>query len=137
MCREVSTALQVATEVMKQKGPKFASQIFKPGQLVWLEETNVKTTHPKAKLSPQCHGPFKILMSTTTNSWLQLPKTWRIHPVYHNSLLTPYRETSEHGPNYTQPPPNIVEGEDEHYEVKTILQAQPTPNRQGIQYLVK
>ena len=128
MRREVSAALQVTTEVMKRKGPKFALQIFKPGQLVWLEETNVKTTHPKAKLSPRCHGPFKILMSTTTNSQLQLPKTWRIHLVFHNSLLTPYWETSEHGPNYTQPPPNIVEGEDEHYEVETILQAWPTPN---------
>jgi hypothetical protein len=83
------------------------------------------------------HGPFKIITTTATNSRLQLPKQWRIHPVFHNSLLTPYNETPEHGPNYTQPPPEIIEGEDEHYEVETILNARPTPNRRGIQYLVK
>jgi transposase InsO family protein len=135
--REVSAALQVATEVMKHKGPLSASQKFSEGQLVWLEGTNIKTTHPKVKLSPRRHGPFKIITTTTTNSRLQLPKQWRIHPVFHNSLLTPYNETPEHGPNYTQPPPEIVEGEDEHYEVETILNARPTPNRRGIQYLVK
>jgi hypothetical protein len=135
--REVSAALQVATEVMKRKGPLSASQKFSAGQLVWLEGTNIKTTHPKVKLSPRRHGPFKIITTTATNSRLQLPKQWRIHPVFHNSLLTPYNETPEHGPNYTQPPPEIIEGEDEHYEVETILNARPTPNRRGIQYLVK
>jgi hypothetical protein len=41
------------------------------------------------------------------------------------------------GNTNTQPPPEIIEGEDEHYEVETILNARPTPNRRGIQYLVK
>ena len=122
---------------MKRKGPPFASQQFSPNQLVWLEGTNVKTTHPKAKLAPRRHGPFKVLSCNNTNSRLQLPKTWRIHPVFHNSLLTPYTETKQHGPNYTRPPPDIVEGEDEHYEVETILNTRPTPNKRGTQYLVK
>jgi hypothetical protein len=52
MRREVSTALQLAAEVMKRKGPAAASQHFTTNQLVWLEGTNVKTTHPKAKLAP-------------------------------------------------------------------------------------
>jgi len=135
--REVSAALQVASEVMKRKGPSAASQKFTIDQQVWLEGTNVKTTHPKAKLAPRRHGPFKILSTTPTNSRLKLPPSWRIHPVFHNSLLTPYKETPEHGPNYTQPPPEIVEGEDEHYEVEIILNARPTPNKRGTQYLVK
>jgi hypothetical protein len=135
--REVSAALQVASEVMKRKGPSAASQKFVVDQQVWLEGTNVKTTHPKAKLAPRRHGPFKILSTMPTNSRLKLPPSWRIHPVFHNSLLTPYKETPEHGPNYTQPPPEIVEGEDEHYEVEIILNARPTPNKRGIQYLVK
>jgi hypothetical protein len=57
--------------------------------------------------------------------------------MFHNSLLTPYKETKEHGPNFTQPPPDIVEGEEDHYEVETVLDARPTPNRRGIQYLIK
>jgi hypothetical protein len=72
-----------------------------------------------------------------TNSQLKLPPSWQIHPIFHNSLLTLYKETLKHGPNYTQPPPEIVEGKDEHYEVKIILNARPTPNKHGIQYLVK
>jgi hypothetical protein len=135
--QEVSAALQVAVEVMKRKGPLSASQKFVPNQQVWLEGTNVKTTHPKTTIAPRRHGPFKILTTTPTNSHLQLPHSWKIHPVFHNSLLTPYKETPQHGPNYTQPPPEIVEGEEEHYEVETILNARPTPNRRGIQYLVK
>jgi hypothetical protein len=134
---EVSAALQVATEVMKQKGPMTLSQKFTANQQVWLEGTNIKTTHPKAKLAPKRHGPFKILNTTPTNFQLQLPRHWHIHPVFHNSLLTPYTITLEHGPNYTQPPPTIVEGKDEHYEVETVLNARTTPNQCGIQYLVK
>jgi hypothetical protein len=37
----------------------------------------------------------------------------------HASLLTPYVETIEHSPNYSQPPPDLVGGE-EQYEVKAI-----------------
>jgi hypothetical protein len=57
--------------------------------------------------------------------------------VFHNSLLTPYTITPKHGPNYTQPPPTIVEGENEHYEMETVLNARTTLNQHGIQYLVK
>ena len=114
-------------EVMKRKGPPIASQTFSTGQMVWLEGTNIKTMHPKAKLAPKQHGPFKILYTTPTNSKLQLPSTWCIHPVFHNSLLSPYKETKEHGPNYSRPPPEIVEGEDEHYEIETIVDTRLTP----------
>jgi hypothetical protein len=50
---EVSAALNVASEIMKLKGPPNPSQSFTLGQLVWLEGTNIKTTHPKAKLAPK------------------------------------------------------------------------------------
>ena len=86
---------------MTQKGPHSPFVTFKEGQLVWLKGTNVKTTHPKAKLTDKRLGPFKILNTTPTNSQLLLPKSWKIHPVFHNSLLTPYKETKEHGPNFT------------------------------------
>src|SRR5712672_159749 len=83
---DITAALNVAAEIMKHKGPGIPSQTFSPGQLVWLEGSNIKTTHPKAKLAPKRHGPFKILSTTPTNSRLQLPPAWRIHPMFHNSL---------------------------------------------------
>ena len=64
---EVTAALKVAAEVMKQSQTSQTTYAFKPGDLVWLEGTNVKTTHPKAKLAPQRHGPFKVLSTWGVN----------------------------------------------------------------------
>jgi len=61
----------------------------------------------------------------------------RIHPVFHNSLLKPYKETTAHGPNFTRPPPEIVGGEEGHYEIERILTSRPTRNWKSTQYLVK
>ena len=78
-----------------------------------------------------------VVTLRNTNSKLILPKSWRIHPVFHNSLLSPYNENPTHGPNFPKPPPDIVDREDEDYEVETILQSHLSPNRRGIQYLIK
>jgi len=40
--------------------------------------------------------------------------------VFHASLLTPYKETDEHGTNFLEPPPELIEGEEE-WEVEQIL----------------
>jgi Chromo (CHRromatin Organisation MOdifier) domain len=61
----------------------------------------------------------------------------RIHPVFHNTLLKPYKETPAHGPNFTRPPPEIVGGEEGHYEIERILASRPTRNKRSTQYLVK
>jgi hypothetical protein len=50
---------------------------------------------------------------------LALPPQWTIHPVFHTSTLTPYVETKEHGENYSRPPLDLIESE-EQYKVKTI-----------------
>jgi hypothetical protein len=61
----------------------------------------------------------------------------RIHPVFHNLLLKPYIETSAHGPNFARPPPEIIGGEEGHYEIEEILQECLTRNKKSTQYLVK
>jgi hypothetical protein len=38
---------------------------------------------------------------------LKLPVAWGIHDVFHMSLLSPYRETTTHGPNFSRPPPEL------------------------------
>ena len=134
---EVTAALKVAAEIMKRSKVSTATHVFKPGDQVWLEGTNVHTTHPKAKLAPRRHGPFKVVSTWGVNCKLQLPKTWRIHPVFHSSLISPYKETTAHGPNFTRPPPEIVQGEDDHYEVESVLQSKVSPNKKGILYLIK
>jgi len=56
--------------------------------------------------------------------------------VFYNLLLKPYIETSAHGPNFAQPPPEIVEGEEGHYKIEKILQSRPTRNKRSTEYLV-
>src|SRR5258707_8293805 len=132
ICTEVSAALAAASKIMKQKGPSVPSHTFTAGQLVQLKGTNVKTTHPKAKLAPRHHSPFKIISTSPTNSCLQLPPSWHIHPMFHNSLLTPYKETEEHGTNYKRPPPELVDNKDQHYKVENVANSKLSRNCQGI-----
>jgi hypothetical protein len=56
--------------------------------------------------------------------------------VFHTDLLTPYKETIMHGPNFTQPAPELIEGEEE-YSVEKILDSRRFGKRQQLQYLVK
>ena len=53
---------------------------------------------------------------------LELPQQWKIHNVFHANLLTPYVETEMHGENFTNPPPDIIEGKPE-YEVEEIIRS--------------
>ena len=110
---------------------------YQVGDQVWLDGRNLHTAQPTAKLAPRCQGPFLIeqVLSPITYR-LTLPTQWRIHPVFHADLLTPYHETPIHGQNYTRPPPDLVDGAEE-YEVEKI----PDKRRKGrggkLQYLVK
>ena len=51
----------------------------------------------------------------------QLPPQWKIHNIFHTTLLTPYHKTKAHGPNFVYPPPDTVEGE-EQWKVEAIMQ---------------
>ena len=56
--------------------------------------------------------------------------------MFHIDLLTPYHETDIHGANFTQPPPDLVDGEEE-YEVEEILDSRKHGRGCKVQYLVK
>lgn len=132
---ETQSSLKVAADLMIEhaKVPSFTP--YAKGQMVWLSAKNIRSTHPSAKLAPRRYGPFSItdVLSPLTYR-LKLPKTWKIHPVFHALLLHPYKETTEHGPNFLRPPPDIINDEEE-YEVEQILESRFI--RKRIQYLVK
>ena len=54
--------------------------------------------------------------------------------TFHASLLSAYRENDFHGPNYPEPPPDIL-NEEEEWEVEAILKHKGTGIRR--RYLVK
>ncbi len=99
--------------------------------------SHLKLPHQKAKLTPKCLGLFKITQEISPVAYrLELPTNWRIHDVFHVSLLTPYHETPAHGPNFTQPPPDLIDGEEE-YEVERIVAHQHFGRSKRLQYLLK
>jgi hypothetical protein len=64
---------------------------FKVGDKVWLLRKNIATTHPCAKLD--YIGPFKIAkLVGLVACQLELPPQFKIHNVFHVSLLKPYYE---------------------------------------------
>jgi hypothetical protein len=101
-----------------------ASPPYAVGDRVWLIRRNIKTQRPSQKLDAKRMGPFKILQVVGESKLafkLELPPRMRIHPVFHVSLLEPYRENTIEGRiQPPPPPPDEINGELE-YEVKEIL----------------
>ena len=107
---------------------------FEKGDKVWLDSRNIKTSYHK-KMKPKLEGPFEIteVLGPVTYR-LKLPASWRIHDVFHAVLSRRYKENEIYGENFTQPPPEVVEGE-EVYEVESILKHRR--RGQTYQYYVK
>ena len=104
---------------------------------VWLEGKNLKFPHQATKLNLKCYGPFKIIKEISPVAYqLQLPPSWNIHPVFHASLLSSYCKTPSHGPNFSRPPPDLIDNEEE-YEVEQIKAHQSFSRSKCLQYLIK
>ena len=104
---------------------------------VWLEGTNLQLpSNITPKLSPRRYRPFKVVSQISKVAYkIKLPPTWKIHDVFHALLLTPYKETNQHRPNFLEPPPDILEGEPE-WEVEQILKERLFGRWKKKQYLV-
>jgi hypothetical protein len=117
------------------KGSKFKP--FLEGQTVWLDSKNLKTTHPITKLCPKRYGPFKVTKALSHVAYqLDLPPSWKIHNVFHATLLSPYKETEEHGRNFPEPPPDLIDGEEE-WEVERIIGMRHFGRNKTLQYRVR
>ena len=111
------------------------------GDLVMLNGHNIKTRRPSRKLDHKNHGPFQIEKIVSPLAIrLTLPRRWKIHNVFHISLLEPYR-TSEHR---APPDPSKVlrEADDieqsEEYDVEKVISSveRGRGNNKRILYLV-
>ena len=131
-------AHQDAKEVLKRTADLEVPTRFKPYQLgdkVWLEGRNLTTTHPMAKLAPRRYGPFPITRVISCTSYqLKLPPQWKIHDVFHATLLTPYKETTLNGKQNQEPAPELINGQPE-WEVEQILHVRRY--RRQVQYLIR
>ena len=131
---EALTAHQLAQEQMiEQVKGKILS--FKEGDLVWLDSRNLKTIGQIRKFSPRREGLFKITkILGPVNVKLDLPPRWKIYPVFDVSLITPYCENEIHRLNFTKPPLDLIDNEEE-FEIETIVSHQRKGNQW--QFLIK
>jgi Chromo (CHRromatin Organisation MOdifier) domain len=120
------------TRIANRKQSKFVP--FEKNQKVWLDTRNLKMSHDR-KIAPKRKGPFEIdeVLGPVTYQ-LKLPESWRVHNIFHATLLRPYIKNKVYGNNYPRPLPELLEGE-EVYEVETILKH--WRRRRGYQYYVK
>ena len=114
--RASRTLEDTRTEMSKyyDKG-KMEHPSYEIGDLVMLNAKNIRTKRPTKKLDPKLYGPFRILEKIGSRSFRLEPQTrWRIHNVFHVSLLEPYRANSIDGRIVSRPEPEEIEGEKEY-----------------------
>jgi len=121
------------TDPQRSEPPKY--QI---GDLVMLNGRNIKTRRPSRKLDHKNYGPFQVEKIVSPLAVrLMLPRKWKIHNVFHVSLLEPDR-TSEH--RVPPDPSKILREADDieqskEYNVDEVLGS--TKKGRRVLYLVK
>jgi hypothetical protein len=96
---------------------------FKLGDKVYLSTANLRLPSDQTrKLAARFVGPFEVEKVINPVAYrLKLPTTMKVHPVFHVSLLKPFRADQDF-PDHKAPerPPPVVPEEDE-YEVEQVL----------------
>ena len=115
---------------------------FKIGDQVLLSTSHIdlasQTSRPSKKLKHRFIGPYEIIQQISPVAFkLNLPETLKIHPVFHTSLLRPYKDP--HGYPFREPtptpPPAVTKDDDTEFEVERILDHRT--RRHKTEYLVK
>ena len=107
---------------------------FNLNDKVWLLSRNITTARPSRKLDHKRLGPFKITQKIGLSAYrLKLPRSMKIHNVFHVSLLEPYKPDTI--PGRRQPPPPPIEtNSGQEWLVHRILDSRIKRNR--LEYLV-
>lgn len=127
---DTSAAISLAQESMKRfydrkrkSGPE-----YKTGDKVWLEGINIRTDRPMKKLDDKRYGPFQVKCKVSASAYeLKLPRQWKQHPVFNESLLSPFREPTYSSQQREPVVPDLVNGEEE-WEVEEILDSRRDRN---------
>ena len=85
--KEAEAAHKLAQQTMME-WITWGTKPFKKGEKVWLESKHLKLGYETKKLAPKWEGPFEIEeVLSPLNYQLKLLKQWKIHPVFHATLL--------------------------------------------------
>ena len=113
---------------------KHQDKHFPEGSFVLLSAKNIRTRRPTKKYDARFLGPFEVDKRIGSCAYrLKLPPSYRIHPVFHASLLEPYQQRPG-----VEPPEPIEIGDDLEYEVEEVLEEQSVgKGRKERRFLVK
>ena len=108
------------------------------GDRVLLSTRHLRLRGVPAKLQRRYVGPFTIIEVIGTQAYtLELPEEWKIHNMFHVSLLKPWkqgtwRQEEESGV------PELQQEDDEEYEIEKVLRWRyyKTGNTRKKEYLV-
>ena len=139
-CKAQEAVRHAQRLIILQGERKQGKRTFKPYQIgdrVWLEGTNLKLSHPSAKLAARRYGPFRVSKVIFPVVYqLELPTAWKIFNTFHTALLSPYKEMEEHSVNFSEPPPNLIDDYKE-YKVEKVLDTWLYGRWKKRQYLIK
>lgn len=135
---DARAALGLAAERMKYfyDQNRSAAPEFEPGDRVMLDGKNLRVERPSKKLSDKFYGPYEVKRKIGQLDYeLKLPKSMStIHPIFHVQLLSKHQQNTIPGRVQPQPPPVIIDG-DEEWEVEEVLDSRLF--RRQFQYLIK
>src|SRR5881394_4664334 len=113
---------EIKASIRLHRGLKKEIEGFKEGDKVWLLLSNLKTNRPSKKLDTRKGGLFTIKKVISTHAYqLDIPRTMRVHDVFHINLLSPYVEDKDFERRQVKPPPIITEEGEEEYEIDHIV----------------
>src|SRR5215510_3240692 len=110
---------------------------FNPGDMVWLDHSDIKTTRPSAKFGHRQLGPYRVERKIGANSYrLALPPTLsHLHPVFPIIKLSLAEPDPFPGHAPPPPPPPVLVAGEEEFKVEQILN-NPIRYRR-LEYLIK
>ena len=130
--KEHLEASRIAMQTQTNKHRKDVS--YEVGDKVWLSSKHIQTTRPCKDLEDKQLGPYTIAEKVGTSYRLNLPKSWRIHDVFHPQLLRKGADDPLPGQRVPPPKPKAMPEGDE-FDVDDILGSRRYYGR--LQYQVK
>jgi hypothetical protein len=111
---------------------------YQVGDLVMLNGRNIQTRRPSRKLDHKKHGPFQIEQIVSPLAVkLTLPRKWKIHNVFHTSLVEPFLTSNQRAA--PDPARVLREADDiensEEYDIDEVMGS--TKKGRRVLYLVK